>query len=121
MKKDITIFIEYLAFLGLICCLFIININLSLLLVLIAFVSCEILIEAFHIKLKSHISHFYNAIFLISILTITIMANGLQLTSFCPTFFVAILLIISKYAYIPELNKKGYGVDSLQKKEAFRG
>jgi hypothetical protein len=102
MKQNITIFIECLAFLGLICCFFIYNANLLFLETLIAFVLCEIIIECFTMKFKLFVSYIYSALVLISFIRATIMVNGFHLSSFFSLFFVVILLVISHFSYLVE-------------------
>lgn len=118
MSRDLTIFIEGLAFFGLICCLFIYHANVWFLGTLIAFVLCETIMEFFHMKLKPFFSYIYDAVFLIGLTAAAVISNGLHLSSFVPLFFGAILLFISQYAIIIESSnnqmqndgKKEYGI-----------
>jgi len=97
--------IEYLAFLGLICCLVIYNTNTVFLSIIIAFVALEIMMEAFQVQLKQKIAHIYNAILLLSALITNIISNGFYLSTVFPVFFMAILLFIARYIHVPN-NKK---------------
>ena len=76
MPRNIPLLIEYLAFLGLICCLVIYNTNTVFLSIIIAFVALEIMMESFQVQLKQKIAHIYNAIFLLSALIANIISNG---------------------------------------------
>ena len=55
---NIPLLIEYLAFLGLICCLVIYNTNTVFLSIIIAFVALEIMMEAFQVQLKQKLPIF---------------------------------------------------------------
>ena len=52
MLRNIPLIIEYVAFLGLICCLIIYNTNIVFLSIIIAFVALEIMMESFQVQLK---------------------------------------------------------------------
>ncbi|MFX3623612.1 MAG: hypothetical protein ACE3JP_06160 [Ectobacillus sp.] len=104
MTKDITIFIESLAFLGIVCCLLIYNTNLLFLGVLIAFVLCEIIMELLKVKLKRRFAHIYSAVVLTCITITSTMINGIEPAAIFPVFFTAILLVISQYGFILEPN-----------------
>ncbi|MEH6890995.1 hypothetical protein V7024_14995 [Bacillus sp. JJ864] len=106
MIRNIPLLIEYLAFFGLICCLLIYNINIVFLSIVITFVTCEVLMEIFKIRLKRHISHIYTALFIISSLITNINFNGLHVSAIFPVFFMTILLIVSQYIYVPEYRKQ---------------
>ncbi|MDC2867626.1 MULTISPECIES: hypothetical protein [unclassified Bacillus (in: firmicutes)] len=106
MTRNIPLLIEYLAFFGLICCLLIYNTNTVSLSIIITFVTCEVLMEIFKIRLKRHISHIYTTLFIISSLITNIIFNGLHISAMFPVFFVAILLIVSQYIYVPEHRKQ---------------
>ncbi|MGG0186915.1 hypothetical protein [Bacillus rhizoplanae] len=108
MTRNIPLIIEYLAFFGLICCLFIYNTNIVFLSIVITFVACEVLMEVFKIRLKRHISHIYTALFIISSLLTNIIYNGLNAAAIFPVFFMTILLIVSQYIYVPEHRKHQY-------------
>ncbi|PGU89252.1 hypothetical protein COD71_26840 [Bacillus cereus] len=102
---NISLLIEYLAFLGLIFCLIIYNTNTVFLSIIIAFVTLEIMMEAFQVQLKQKIAHIYNAIFLLSALITNIISNGFYLTTVFPVCFMAVLLFIVRYIHVPN-NKK---------------
>ncbi|HDR6311764.1 TPA: hypothetical protein QCU60_003714 [Bacillus cereus] len=102
---NIPLLIEYLAFLGLICCLIIYNTNTVFLSIIIAFVALEIMMESFQVQLKQKIAHIYNAIFLLSALITNIISNGFYLSTVFPVFFMAVLLFIARYIHVPT-NKK---------------
>lgn len=108
MQRNIPLIIECLAFLCLIGCLFLYNTNTVFLSIVIAFVTCEIMMEAFQIRLKRFISHIYTTLFITSGLLTNIFYNGLHLSAIFPVFFMAVLLIVSQYIYIPEYYKKQY-------------
>lgn len=108
MQRNIPLIIEYLAFLCLFCCVLFYNTNTVFLSIVIAFVTCEIMMEAFQIRLKRHISHIYTAIFISSGLLTNIFYGGLHLSAIFPVFFMAILLIVSQYIYVPEYRKNQY-------------
>lgn len=102
---NIPLIIEYLAFLGLICCLVIYNTNLVFLSIVIAFVAIESLMEAFKIRLKKKISHIYTALIMMSGLMTNIIYSGFHMAAILPVFFMGVLIIISQYIYIPEHRK----------------
>ncbi|PEA55185.1 hypothetical protein CON64_09160 [Bacillus pseudomycoides] len=106
MIRNIPLLIEYLAFFGLICCLVIYNTNIVFLSIIITFVACEMLMEIFKIRLKRHIAHIYTALFIISSLITNMIYNGLHISAMFPVFFMAILLIVSQYIYVPEYRKQ---------------
>ncbi|WP_459500307.1 hypothetical protein [Bacillus sp. C1] len=106
MPRNIPLIIEYLAFLGLICCLIIYNTNIVFLSIIIAFVALEALMEAFKIRLKKQISHIYTALFIISGLIVNIIYSGFHIAAILPVFFIGVLLFISQYIYIPDHRKK---------------
>ena len=54
MPRNIPLIIEYVAFLGLICCLIIYNTNIVFLSIIIAFVALEIMMESFQVQLKKN-------------------------------------------------------------------
>ncbi|MDP7981070.1 hypothetical protein [Bacillus multifaciens] len=106
MIRNIPLLIEYLAFFGLICCLLIYNTNIVFLSIIITFIAFEVLMEIFKIRLKRHISHIYTVLFIISSLITNINFNGLHVSALFPVFFMAILLIVSQYIYVPEYWKQ---------------
>ncbi|WP_369901019.1 hypothetical protein [Bacillus manliponensis] len=106
MQRNIPLFIECIAFVCLIVCLILYNTNTIFLSIIITFVTFEIMMEAFQIRLKRHISHIYTALFITSGLITNLLANGLHLTSIFPVFFMAVLLIVSQYIYVPEYRKE---------------
>ncbi|MBO1582170.1 hypothetical protein [Bacillus sp. XF8] len=106
MPRNIPLIIEYLAFLGLICCLVIYNTNLVFLAIVISFVAIESLMEAFKIRLKKQISHIYTAFIIIGGLITNIIYSGFHIAAILPVFFIGVLVIISQYIYIPEHRKK---------------
>ena len=57
MPRNIPLIIEYVAFLGLICCLIIYNTNIVFLSI-IAFVALEIMMESFQVQLKQKLPIF---------------------------------------------------------------
>lgn len=97
MPRNIPLIIEYVAFLGLICCLIIYNTNIVFLSIIIAFVALEIMMESFQVQLKQKIAHIYNAIFLLSALITNIISNGFYLSTVFPVFFMAVLLFVARY------------------------
>ncbi|MBO1626334.1 MULTISPECIES: hypothetical protein [Bacillus] len=106
MPRNIPLVIEYLAFLGLICCLVIYNTNIVFLSIVILFVAIESLMEAFKIRLKKQISHIYTAFIIIGGLITNIIYSGFHIAAILPVFFIAVLLIISQYIYTPDHRKK---------------
>lgn len=110
MQRNIPLIIEYIAFLCLFFCLLIYNTNTVFLSIVIAFVTCEIMMEAFQIRLKRHISHIYTAIFISSGLLANIFYGGLHLQAIFPVFFMTVLLIVSQYIYVPEYKKQYHDV-----------
>ena len=58
MPRNIPLIIEYVAFLGLICCLIIYNTNIVFLSIIIAFVALEIMMESFQVQLKQKLPIF---------------------------------------------------------------
>ncbi|MBY0599733.1 hypothetical protein [Bacillus bingmayongensis] len=106
MPRNIPLIIEYLAFLGLICCLVIYNTNLVFLAIIISFVAIESLMEVFKIRLKKQISHIYAAFVIIGGLITNIIYSGFHVAAIFPVFFIGVLVIISQYIYIPEHRKK---------------
>ena len=105
MPRNIPLFIEYLAFLGLICCLIIYNTNTVFLSIIIAFVALEIIMEALQMQLKQKIAHIYNVIFLLSALITNIISNGFYLSTVLPVFFIGVLLFIARYVHVPNNQK----------------
>ncbi|PFJ17962.1 hypothetical protein COD67_11080 [Bacillus cereus] len=105
MPRNVPLLIEYLAFLGLICCLIIYNTNTVFLSIIITFVALEIMMESFQVQLKQKVSHIYNAIFLSSALITNVISNGFYLSTVAPVFFMAVLLFIARYINTPN-NKK---------------
>ncbi|ABY41901.1 hypothetical protein P4U03_13055 [Bacillus mycoides] len=105
MPRNIPLFIEYLAFLGLICCLIIYNTNTVFLSIIIAFVALEIIMEALQMRLKQKIAHIYNVIFLLSALITNIISNGFYLSTVLPVFFIGVLLFIARYVHVPNNQK----------------
>ncbi|MDM5153508.1 hypothetical protein QUF88_06560 [Bacillus sp. DX1.1] len=106
MPRNIPLIIEYLAFLGLIYCLLIYNTNVVFLVITILFVTFEILMEAFKIRLKQQISHVYTAFFILSGFITNVISSGLHGSAIFPVFFLAILLVVSQYIYVPDYRKK---------------
>ena len=105
MPRNITLIIEYLAFLGLICCLVIYNTNIVFLSIVILFVTIESLMEAFKIRLKNTLLT-YTAFVIIGGLITNIIYSGFHLAAIFPVFFIGVLLIISQYIHIPDHRKK---------------
>ncbi|MCI4060394.1 hypothetical protein MMK25_32350, partial [Bacillus cereus] len=66
MQRNIPLIIEYVAFLGLICCLIIYNTNIVFLSIIIAFVALDIMMVSFQVQLQQKIAHIYNALCLVS-------------------------------------------------------
>ncbi|AFQ16940.1 hypothetical protein CON48_26730 [Bacillus thuringiensis] len=106
MPRNIPLIIEYVAFLGLICCLIIYNTNIVFLSIIIAFVALEIMMESFQVQLKQKIAHIYNAIFLLSALITNIISNGFYLSTVFPVFFMAVLLFVARYINVPYKQKQ---------------
>ncbi|KEK24201.1 hypothetical protein [Bacillus gaemokensis] len=106
MPRNIPLIIEYIAFLGLICCLLIYNTNVVFLSIVILFVIFETLMEVFKIRLKQKISHIYTAFVTFSSLITNVIYSGFHAAAIFPVFFVGVLLVISQYIYIPKHRKQ---------------